>query len=200
MTTGLAVPCAAQVTGDTGRVLRDSVPPSRPAPALQGVLQSVEDSARPPLSPGRAFLYSFLLPGLGQSRLERHMAGTLYFAVEAVAVAMLAKSANDLRIARAHVNDAVVNQFQTDPSTGAPILGQDGLPIPLDTVRSRYNSERVQARQTHVEDWIAILVFNHLFAGADALVSSLLWDVPIRVGLRPAPAGREARLGFTVRW
>jgi hypothetical protein len=194
----LAAPCPAQITGDTtSRSARDSV--RLPERARQGVPAAVEDSTRPPLSPGRAFLSSFLLPGLGQARLERHMAGTLYFAVEAVSVAMLAKSANDLRVAKAHENDAVVNRYQTDAS-GAPIVGDDGMPIPQDTVRSRFNSERVAARATHVEDWIAILVFNHLFAGLDALVSSLLWDVPIRVGVRPGPEGRGAALGFKVRW
>jgi hypothetical protein len=198
MTTLPAAPAAAQVTGDTTRrAVADSMRvPLRPQ---QAVPTPVEDSTRPPLSPGRAFLYSFLLPGLGQSRLERHMAGTLYFTVEAVALGMLTKSANDLRIARAHQAHAVVNRYRVDPTTGAPIL-VDGAPVAEDSVRSRYSEERVRARRTHVEDWIAVLVFNHLFAGADALVSSLLWDVPIRVGVRPASVGRRAILGFTVRW
>lgn len=179
----------AQVTADTARV---------PTRAPRGVSQRVEpDSLRPPLSPGRAFLYSFLLPGLGQSRLERHMAGTLYFAVEAVSIAMLTKTSNDLRVAKANVENAVVGGYQLD-ANGLPIRDQNGELVPADTVRSRYSAERVRARRTHVEDWIAIMVFNHLFAGIDALVSSLLWDVPIRVGLRAPPSG--AGIGVNIRW
>lgn len=181
----------AQVTSDTARV---------PARSTQGVTQRTEpDSLRPPLSPGRAFLYSVLLPGLGQSRLQRHMAGTLYFAVEAVSVAMLTKASNDLRVAKAHVENAVVGGYQLD-ANGVPIRDQSGALVPTDTVRSRYSIERVRARRTHVEDWIAIMVFNHLFAGIDALVSSLLWDVPMRVGLRAPPAGAGPGIGFNVRW
>lgn len=181
----------AQVTTDTGRV------PARVPPAV--AQPSEPDSLRPPLSPGRAFLYSFLLPGLGQSRLQRHMAGTLYFAVEAVSVALLTKTSNDLRVAKANVGNAVVAGYQLD-ANGVPIRDQTGAFVPVDSVRSRYSTERVRARRTHVEDWIAILVFNHLFAGIDALVSSLLWDVPMRVGFRSPPPGAGAGIGINVRW
>ncbi|HSA54497.1 MAG TPA: hypothetical protein VLE53_02280 [Gemmatimonadaceae bacterium] len=182
-------PALAQVTTDTTR---------GPARAAQGVARrEVPDSLRPPLSPGRAFLYSFLLPGLGQARLERHMAGTLYFGVEALSIAMLAKSSNDVRVAKAQQEYAVVGGYQLD-ANGAPIRDQNGAFVAADSVRSRYSTERVRARQTHVEDWIAILIFNHLFAGIDALVSSLLWDVPARVGLRARPSG--VGIGVTVHW
>ena len=125
------------------------------------------------------------------------MAGTLYFAVEAVSVAMLTKTSNDLRVAKANRDNAVVGGFQLD-ANGVPVRDQNGALVPLDTVRSRYSTERVRARRTHVEDWIAIMVFNHLFAGIDALVSSLLWDVPMRVGLRAPPSGTG--IGINVRW
>ena len=182
-------PALGQVTGDTVRV---------PARAAQGIApRQTPDSLRPPLSPARAFLYSFLVPGLGQARLDRHMAGTLYFGVEALSLAMLAKASNDLRVAKAQQEYAVVGGYQLD-ANGVPIRDPNGAFVPADSVRSRYSTERVRARQTHVEDWIAILIFNHLFAGVDALVSSLLWDVPVRVGIR-AP-GSGAALAVSVRW
>lgn len=177
----LGVPAVAQTPPDTTT--------ARPPRALV-------DSLRPPISPGRAFLSSLLLPGLGQSRLQRHMAGTLYFAVEAVSIAMLIKSSNDLRVARAGEAYEVINRYQVDQN-GAPVI-QNGAFVPLDTARSRYNAERVRARRTHVEDWIAILVANHLFAGADAFVAALLWDLPARIGASATRNG--VGFGLSVRW
>lgn len=192
----------AQVTADTTRrPPADSArattrePAGRPA---NRAVVPVRDSLRAPLSPGRAFLNSFLLPGLGQSRLQRHSAGALYFTLEAVAVAMLAKSKYDLRVAREHRTAVIIRAYQIDPATGAPVLDPGGGFVPADTVEVRYNDDRVRARRTHVEDWIAVLVFNHLFSGADAFVSSLLWDLPARVGFRPAPRGIGA--GLLIRW
>ena len=57
---------------------------------------------------------------------------------------------------------------------------------------SRYSAARVRARRTHYEDWIAVLIFNHLIAGADAYVAAQLWDLPARVGVRADPRGRPA--------
>lgn len=200
----IAVSCAAS-TGAAAQVTADTT--RRPALDTAGTVaqrrdapQAVQepDSLRPPLSPGRAFLNSFFLPGLGQSRLRRHSSGALYFTLEAVAVAMLAKSKYDLRVAREREADGIASGYRLDPVTGEPARDAGGNFIPLDTVRSRYDSDRVKARRTHVEDWIAVLIFNHLFSGADAFVSSLLWDLPARVGFRPAPNGVGA--GVFIRW
>jgi hypothetical protein len=40
-----------------------------------------------------------------------------------------------------------------------------------------------------VEDWVAVLFFNHLFSGADAYVAALLWDLPEKVSLVQTPMG-----------
>jgi hypothetical protein len=157
-----------------------------------------EDSLRPPVSPGRAFLTSLFVPGLGQSRLGRQLPGAIYAGVEAMSIVMILKAQNDLRIARRHANATIVNQYRVDPGTGAPIRDEQGRFVPLDTVPNRFDSERVDARRTQVEDWIAVLIFNHLFAGADAFVASLLWDLPARVGMRHLPRGLG--LGLIVRW
>jgi hypothetical protein len=179
----------AQVTTDTARARTDS---ARALPA------QVRDSLRPPVSPGRAFLTSLFVPGLGQSRLGRQLPGAVYAAIEAMSVVMLLKAKNDLRIARSQASARIVNSYRVDPATGAPVLDQNGQLVPRDTVATRFDTERVDARRTQVEDWIAVLAFNHLFAGADAFVASLLWDLPARVGVRHLPRGWG--LGLSVRW
>lgn len=175
---------------DSGRPSVVSRPAAPPA--------TIADSLLAPVSPGRAFLTSLLLPGLGQSRLRRPMAGAIYAAVEALSVVMLLKSQNDLRIARLRVDDAIVAHYRVDPLTGAPVLDGDGAFQPLDSLENAFGTGRVSARRAQVEDWIAVLVANHLFAGADAFVASLLWDLPARVGLRFLSRG--VGLGLTVPW
>lgn len=156
------------------------------------------DSLRAPVSPGRAFLTSLFVPGLGQSRLGRQVPGAVYAGIEAMSVVMLLKAQNDLRIARVRSREAIVNRWRVDPVTGAPVVDDNGAFVPLDSVANRFDVERVEARRTQVEDWIAVLAFNHLFAGADAFVASLLWDLPARVGMRHLPRG--VGLGLSVRW
>jgi hypothetical protein len=192
----VAVPAAAQVPAvDTTPRRPDSVRVVRP---LATPAQVRPDSLRPPLAPGRAFLTSLLVPGLGQSRLGRQLPGAIYAGVEMMSIVMLLKAQNDLRIARRSANTTIVNGYRIDPSTGAPVLDAQGRFTPLDTVQNRFDTERVEARKTQVEDWLAVLAFNHLFAGADAFVASLLWDLPARVGAQQLRRG--IGIGLSVRW
>lgn len=185
----------------TTRAARGTTPAPRP----------VRDSLAAPVSPGRAFLLSLALPGLGQSRLNRPTAGAVYFAAEAVWLAMLGKAAHDLRIAKAHANDVIVASYQVDPSTGKPLI-VNGKYVPKDTLRSRYadpdeeaaanaqqQRSRVKARKLHFEDWIAMLAFTHLFSGADAFVSSQLWDLPAQVEIRALARGAGIGLSIPFR-
>jgi hypothetical protein len=172
---------------DSARVIRPTVPP-----------QNLPDSLKPPVSPGRAFLNSFFVPGLGQSRLGRPIPGAIFAGVEVLSITMLLKTDNELRIAKAQASNAIVNSYRIDPATGAPVLDQNGQLVPLDTVPNRFDSERVDAKRSQIEDWVAVLIFNHLIAGADAFVASLLWDFPARVGLRQLPRG--VGVGLSVRW
>jgi hypothetical protein len=114
-----------------------------------------------------------------------------------MSIVMLLKAKNDLRIARSQADARIVNRYRLDPTTGEPVI-ENGQFVPRDTVPNRFDIDRVDARRTQVEDWIAVLVFNHLFAGADAFVASLLWDLPARVGIRHLPRGWG--LGLSVRW
>lgn len=183
---------------------RPTVPsglPAGPAPAASAgsaVQLGGADSLRPPLSPGRAFLHSFLLPGLGQARLRRQVPGAVYATLEAISFAMLYKTRNELRIAKARARDRVVSTWQVDPVTGAPVLDAGGAFIPVDTVVNHFDAEVVNARRSQYEDWVTLILFNHLFAGADAFVASLLWDLPARVGYRPGPTGPG--VGVSIRW
>jgi len=145
------------------------------------------DSMKPPLSPRRAFLYSALIPGSAQSVLGRHKAATVMLVIEAMSIAMIRESAADVREARRMSGDSVVSSYVN--ATGA-----------LDTVKAprRFDTPYVHVRQSHVEDWVAFLVANHLFSGADAFVAANLWDVPAQLQIRVGPDG--ARVGAKLTW
>ncbi|MCU0616787.1 MAG: hypothetical protein MUD17_06840 [Gemmatimonadaceae bacterium] len=174
----------AQVPPDS--MQRDSarltVPPSVPPALAQDTSRRPARRAvvlRPPLSPRRAFLTSALFPGLAQSRLERGSSGALFAGVEMAALAMLRRSAADVRDIRRQRRDTVGGNF-TANSTG---VVRSGLAI------GRYDDGLERSRKLHVEDWTAAIIFNHLIAGADAFVAAQLWDVPARVNMVPTRDG-----------
>jgi hypothetical protein len=142
---------------------------------------SRSDSLRPPLSPRRAFLYSVLAPGYSQSVLRRHKAAAIMLFVEAMSLAMIRESAADVHEARRMNGDSVVVISYVD--------AQGNRGATPSTVPRRFDDEYVKARQSHVEDWIALLIANHLFAGADAYVAANLWDVPAQLSVRATPNG-----------
>lgn len=171
----LAVPAARAQRTDTARAGVAPRPARRQQPAQN-------PAAQPPISPRRAFLYSLLVPGLGQSRLDRPTAGTIFVAAEAASIVMAAKSAFDLREAKRLAGpDSVIVGYQPPATPG-------GEPVPI-FAANRWSNDRVRARRLHYEDWIATIVFNHFFAGADAFVAAQLWDLPTRVSVRATPQG-----------
>lgn len=178
-----AVPTTGGVPSSTPRGAdKGPVPPKPVGPA---------PVARPPISPRRAFLYSVLVPGAGQAALDRHVWGGAFFLVEGLSLALVYRSAEELRLARQFRADSVPLTYQTG-SDGAPVLGADGKPAVATWSVSMYSAARVRARRTHYEDWIAVVIFNHLMSGADAFVAAQLWDLPARVSLQPAADGRPA--------
>lgn len=194
-----AAPLIAQAR-DSARV---TLPDTAQRPAQVRVAR---DSLAPPISPRRAFLYSLAIPGLGQSKLQRPTSGAVYVALEMSAITMLIKSRYDLSIAKRRVKERLVNTYPIDPTTGAPRVDPEGRPVSTDTVVSRYATpaddqlrSRLKARRLHYEDWVAMLAFTHLFAGADAFVSAHLWDLPRQVEVRRLPSGATgigARVAF----
>jgi hypothetical protein len=51
------------------------------------------------------------------------------------------------------------------------------------------DSARVDSKRQEIQDWAVLLVFNHLVAGAEAFVSSYLWDFPVELETRALPGG-----------
>ena len=97
---------------------------SRPAPVV-----AAPDTLGPPISPRRAFLYSLLLPGAGQARLDRQMAGGMFFFVEIAAITLAHRSAEDLRIACSFAGDSMPLRYRINATTGLAQLDTNGDPI-----------------------------------------------------------------------
>jgi hypothetical protein len=171
--------------------------PATPAVASGG--SQAQDTLRPPISPRRAFLYSLMLPGAGQAKLDRGYAGGMFFLIEVASLALVHRSAEDLRIARASAGDSVPLRYQLDEVTGLPVLDTNGDPTVAAWRVSRFDAAYVRTRRLHYEDWIAVLIFNHLFAGADAFVAAQLWDLPGKVAIRQTPFGPLIQASFRFR-
>jgi len=179
----VAVFCAASLLpGSSQAQQRDSGRVGIARPRTQPPLQP-DSTPRPPMSPRRAFLASLLLPGYAQTVFGRDRAAMLFAIIEVGSIGMARKSALDLAEARALAHDSVVATYKIDPTTGlATIDPKTGLPVPDTWIASRYTPDRIKARRTHYEDWIAALIFNHLFSGADAYVAANLWDFKTNIG------------------
>lgn len=140
-------------------------------------------------------LYSMGIPGFGQTRLDRPGAGAFFAFVEAGALTMVAKSLFDLREARAFRGDSLLPvSYPVDTATGLPTK-----PTTTGGERNTFADALVRARRLHLEDWAAVLVFNHLIAGAEAYVSANLWDLPTRISARPTRGGGAA-VAVAVTW
>ena len=183
---------AAAQERDTARVGAAAEAPRR--------VPVVDTIPGPPISPGRAFFSSLLVPGLGQSRLDRPIAGILFVTVEAVSLVMIQKSQRELAFAKrvggigVQCPGAPEGQLCLDP--GEP----QGTPptYPNATNPNRFSGGRLTARRQHVEDWVALLIANHLLAGAEAYVAAHLWDLPARIGARPVEGG--VAVAASVAW
>jgi hypothetical protein len=140
------------------------------------------------MSPRRAFLSSLLVPGYAQTVFGRDRAAMLFALIEIGSIGMARKAAQDLAEAKAFAGDSIVATYKIDPATGLAILDpKTGLPVPDTYIASRFTPDRVKARRTHYEDWVAAIIFNHLFSGADAYVAANLWDFKANIGVVAAP-------------
>jgi hypothetical protein len=162
----------AVASADAQRVDSARVAPAR-APSADTAARPVPT---PPLSPRRAFLYSLLLPGYSQSVLGRPTAGAIFVLSEAIALGMLRESKADLNEARALRTDSLV------------VVGVDASGALIKSA-SPYTDELIDVRRGHVEDWVAFIIANHLFAAADAYVGAHLWDLPSQISVRQSREG-----------
>jgi hypothetical protein len=156
----------------------------------------------PPITARRAFLYSALIPGMGQAALDRRYTGATFFMIEAMSWALLRRSVDDERIAKAFLGDSVPQTYAIDPSTGLVQRDSHGNPVVAVWAQTRYTEQLVRARALHVEDWVAVILFNHLFSGADAYVAGNLWDFTQHVSMQAAPlpgGGAKMTVSLTFR-
>jgi hypothetical protein len=167
--------------------------------AAQSAVEARAGVSRPAISPGRAFLSSLLVPGTGQSALDRPYAGGVFVLVEVLSLTMMHRAAEDLSLARRFSRDSLPLAYQTDPVTGIVALDSLGNPVVSSWQSSKYSRGIVRARRLHLEDWVAVLFFNHLFSGADAYVAAHLWDLPEKVSVMRTPDGRTV-VGATLRF
>jgi hypothetical protein len=165
-----ASPAGAQRPDSTRRAVQ------RPQPQ-----PASSDTIKPPISPRRAFFLSFLIPGSAQTILGRNKAAALLMLFEGVTISMIRESGADIREARRTVNDTIVVSWR-----GSSGNTQATTPV---VVPPRFDNAYVAVRRSHQEDWIAVLIANHLFAGADAYVAANLWDVPTQLSVRSGPTG-----------
>jgi hypothetical protein len=147
----------------------------------------IPEELKPPISARRAFLSSLLLPGYGQSVLGRTRSGAMMLAMEAISVAMIRESALGVREAKRNAADSNLVAF-VDASGNVAVRYE----------RGGFTRGLIKARKEQVEDWVAMLIGNHLFSATDALVAALLWDLPAEVSVG---GGRNAaRVGLKLKF
>jgi hypothetical protein len=109
---------------------------------------------------------------------------------------MAIKSNSDLDKATAARRDTTVDTVFVN---GQPVIDPDtGLPKTVGVPKNKNLADRRRARRTHLEDWIAAIVFNHLFSGADAWVAANLADFNTNVNV--SALGRGIRVAAYVAW
>ena len=142
---------------------------------------------RPPLSPRRAFLYSLVVPGYAQSVLGRERTGAMLMAFETAALFMIRETHFNVREVRRNLADSLVVSYVNPDGTPGTRLGP-----------ASFTNALLRSRREQTEDWIAVLVANHLFAAADAYVAALLWDLPAEIAVNGSRTAGSLALRF--RW
>lgn len=163
--------------------------------AVGARIRAIRDTTPARVTPRGAFLRSLLVPGWGQAKLDRGTAGAVFVLTETLAAVMLVKSKRQLDRAKDARGDSVFIGYEL-AGDGSPVLDDVGNPVLIfepDPLAARTRSRRQQ-----LEDWIAILAFNHLFSGADAFVAGHLGDIPRRLTMRPTVDGLE--LSASIAW
>ena len=123
----------------------------------------------------------------GQAKLDRAWTGALFMGVEVLALSRWEQAARDLKYAQTHRQDSIA-LYDSVVNGVVQINDTTGKPIEI-FAYNPYSSTRVGARKLHVEDWIAVVIFNHLISGADAFVEAQLWDLPSRISAFRGPDG-----------
>jgi len=171
--------------------------PTVPKVVIAGTVERPLPDCRVPISPRAALLRSMLAPGLGQFNLLRPKAGWIFVSAEGASLAMIAKSWHDLSQAKAARRDTIVVNVK-DGAGNDVIDPVTHLPQTRGEPKNKNLADRIKARRTHLEDWIAALVFNHLFSGADAWVAAQLVDFDVNVQAAALDPG--IRIAARISW
>ena len=76
------------------------------------------------------------------------------------------------------------------------VVGYSDTGAPITQVSS-FTDRIINTRRGHVEDWIAFLLANHLFAATDAYVAAHLWDLPSQISVQPRANGATVAARLT---
>ncbi len=118
--------------------------------------------------------------------MRRPRTATAFGLVEAASLFMTVKSRHNLALAKRMGTDSIV--VSVDSSVTPPRTTKAESPwVPI-----------VHSRRQQVEDWTALLIFNHFISAAEAFVSAQLWDLPAHVSL--VPAERGLTVAASVAW
>lgn len=85
--------------------------------------------------------------------------------------------------------------FLTFEGLAATMVWKSGWQLTFARARGKYVKSHTQEQQ----DWVTLLVFNHLMAGAEAYVSAHLWDFPAGLEIQRLPDG-STNLGVRVHF
>ena len=100
---------------------------------------------------------------------------------------MIRETHANVREARRAFADSIIVSYVDDDGT-----------VSVRRERGEFSSELLRSRREQAEDWIAVLVANHLFSAADAYVAAHLWDLPAEIAVAGDRTNR--RFGLRLRW
>jgi hypothetical protein len=142
-----------------------AIPPRRPAaPQSRGPAAPPDTLTRQHISPFNALWRSLLIPGWGQARLNRKLAGGILVAWEGVTLGMSLKTRRELRYLR-RTNSARANDKRQEHEDWLVLLGFNHLFAGLDAYIS-----------AHLADFPGDLRFQAVPGGFGAALS-----VPVRL-------------------
>jgi hypothetical protein len=150
-----------------------------------------------PTSPGGAFLRALILPGWGHASIGSYKRGGFYFITESTTAFMLARTIHRIGIAK---DAQSLKESRVREALLASGSREDSIPGLLDrNAEVRHTRNLVRARQSQLEDLVAMGLFLLFIGGADAFVSAHLRDFPDPVGIQVAPLpGGTTGIGFSV--
>jgi len=92
--------------------------------------------------------------------------------------------------------------------TGALFIGFEGIALgmvvksnhQLEYIKRTGSQSDIEAKEQEREDWITLLLFNHLLSGVEAYVAAHLWDFPADLQLQAGPGDYSASVTVPVRF